>query len=94
MFADGCDNRLDEAQVTGMMGAMPKQKAKLSKQLRRIVDDCGMSRYRIWKEVGIDQGTLSRFMAGGGLSLDNIDKLASLLDLRISTDRRRQSKGR
>lgn len=85
---------LDKAQVTGMMGAMPKQKAQLSKQLRRLVDDCGMSRYRIWKEAGIDQGTLSRFMAGGGLSLDNVDKLASLLDLRISTGKRQRSKGR
>lgn len=85
---------LDKAQATGMMGAMPKQRAKLSKQLRRLVDDCGMSRYRIWKEAGIDQGTLSRFMAGGGLSMDNLDKLADLLDLNITTGKRRRSKAR
>ena len=72
-----------------------KRSSRLSDRIRQLIDDCGMTRYRIWKETGIDQATLSRFMAGGGLSMDNLDKLADLLDLDIAIRRkRRASKGR
>ncbi len=66
----------------------------MSDRIRELIDDCGMSRYAIWKATGIDQATLSRFKAGGGLSMDNLDKLADLLDLNITTGRRRRLKGR
>ncbi len=66
----------------------------MSDRIRELIDECGMSRYVIWKETGIDQATLSRFMAGGGLSMGNLDKLADLLDLNITTGRRRRAKGR
>ncbi len=70
-------------------------KRKLSDRIRKLIDGCGMTRYRIWRETGIDQATLSRFMAGGGLSMDNLDKLAEFLNLDITTRRkRRPSKGR
>lgn len=61
----------------------------LTDELRRAVDGCGMSRYRICKELGIAESTLSRFMNGkAGLSLDTLDRLAELLDLHITTGRR------
>ena len=75
--------------------AMAKRRARLSDQIRRAVDDCGLTRYAIFKATGIDQGTLSRFVAGAaGLSLDNLDRLADLLDLNITTGTRRRPKGR
>ena len=44
-----------------------------------------MSRYRICKEIGIDQGLMSRFMSGqGGLSIKSLDRLAKLLGLIVS----------
>ena len=75
--------------------AMAKRRVRLSDQIRRAVDDCGITRYAIYKATGIDQGTLSRFVAGAaGMSLDNLDRLANLLDLNITTGKRRRSKGR
>ena len=66
-----------------MMEPMAR-KATLSDQIRAAVDDSGMSRYRICLETGIDQASMSRFMAGkAGLTLDRIDRLAALLDLRV-----------
>ena len=35
----------------------------MSQQLREVIDASGMSRYRICKEIGLDEGTMSRFMA-------------------------------
>lgn len=64
-----------------------------SDQIRAAVDGSGLSRYRICKEVGIAQATLSRFMSGkGGLSMSSMDRLASLLNLRVVADQSGPSK--
>lgn len=68
---------------------MPKKSKRktLSEELREAVERSGVTRYAIWQETGIDQGTLSKFMAGNrGLSIESIDKLADLLGLHIVTD--------
>ena len=53
-----------------------------------------MSRYRISKELNIAESTMSRFMSGqGGLSMDNLDALAELLDLHIAGGKRPKKKG-
>ena len=67
---------------------MPRKRAKkaksVSEQLRGLIAKCGMSRYRIAQETGIEQSVLSRFMAGKkGLSTMTLDKLSELLDLEI-----------
>ena len=63
---------------------------KLSDQIRRAVDASGKSRYRISKELGVAESTMSRFMSGqGGLSMENLDALADLLDLSITTRKRK-----
>lgn len=73
---------------------MNRQRARFSDQMRRAVDASGLSRYRICKELGIAESTLSRFMSGqGGLSMKSLDALADLLDLRITTARRHARKG-
>ena len=64
---------------------MAKNRTKLTDQIRQAVVASGLSRYRICKELGIEQSSMSRFMANaGGLSLDNIDALANLLDLNLA----------
>lgn len=46
----------------------------------------GLSRYRIAKEIGVSQATLSRFMSGQrGLSLAVVDRLCDLLGVSIVT---------
>ena len=67
------------------------RKVLLSDQIRAVVEKSDLSRYRICKETGIDKGAMSRFMSGDvGLSLDSLDRLADLLDLRISTSPKRR----
>jgi transcriptional regulator with XRE-family HTH domain len=72
---------------------MGRQRVKLSEQIRRAVDASGMSRYRIAKELGIAESTMSRFMSGkGGLSMEYIDALADVLKLKITVGRPRSQR--
>lgn len=74
---------------------MGKKRVKLSEQIRRAVDGCGVTCYRIWKETGIDPATLSRFMSGErGLPMKTLDTLADFLELNITTGKRPARKGR
>jgi len=68
----------------------------ISQQLQEAVDASGMSRYRICKEIGLPQGTMSHFMHGAcGLQLSTIDRLGKLLGLKIvAEDRAAKIKGR
>ena len=67
---------------------------KLSDQLREIILNCGESRYSLWKETGIDQATLSRFINGSrSLTLKNIDTLAEYFDLELA-ERKSTRKGK
>jgi hypothetical protein len=74
-----------------MMLDMPKKKSKappISEQLRRLIDTCGVTRYRLSKETGIAQSVLSKFMnvPGYTLSLDSIDTLGEYLGWCIVVD--------
>lgn len=74
---------------------MGKRRVKLSEQIRRAIDGCGMTRYAISKQTGIDQATLSRFMSGErGLPTPTLDTLADFLDLNITVGKRAARKGR
>jgi predicted transcriptional regulator len=60
------------------------KRATLSKQLRDLIEHSGMSRYRICKEIGLAESAMSRFMSGErGLSMEVLDRLFPLLDLRV-----------
>ena len=76
---------LDKLVSTGYhSGMVRRKKTKASEQVRRIIADCGISRYRIWQETGISQAVLSRFMNGKGwLSIDVFDKLADCIGLDV-----------
>lgn len=73
-----------------------KTSRPISQQLREAIDASGMSRYRICKQIGLDESTMSHFMAGRcGLQLSTIDRLAELLGLRIVAEERTgKTKGR
>ncbi len=61
---------------------MPNVKP-LSDQLRAIVESSGLTRYRIAQETGIAESVLSRFMGGGGLNLETLDRLGSLFGITL-----------
>ena len=63
---------------------MTAKRIKLSEQVRRAVNDCGMSRYAICKAIKMHESVMSRFMSGkGGLQQDSLDALVELLDLEL-----------
>jgi len=63
---------------------MATNRIKLSDQLRQAVRNCGQTCYRISKETGISEPTLSRFLSGErGLSMVLLDQLADHLGLNI-----------
>ena len=66
------------------MTDMPRKPLKLSDQIRQAIETYGQTRYRIAKETGISQPTLSRFMDGSrGLPMKTLDRLAEYLGLEI-----------
>lgn len=68
-----------------MIKQMPRR-VTLSEQLRHLIDRSGESRYRICKAIGLAESALSRFMSGErGLSMEVLDRLFPLLNLRIVT---------
>ena len=59
-------------------------------QLRRLIRDCGETRYSLSQKTGIDQSALSRFATGTrGLSMEAIDRVFEVLDLEIKRRRRK-----
>ena len=68
-----------------MMRIMTKRPKRFSDQLREVVKTCGLTRYRITKETGVNETTLWRFVHGkGGLSTDSLDRIAELLHLEVT----------
>lgn len=66
-----------------------------SDQIRDAVDNCGQTRYAIWKATGIGQATLSRFLAGErGLPMKTLDVLAEYLGFRLVVDAKPAAKKR
>jgi plasmid maintenance system antidote protein VapI len=63
---------------------MVRKRSRFSDELRQAIDACGLSRYRVCKDLGIAESTLSRFMSGErGLTMKCLDRLAALLDLHV-----------
>ena len=59
--------------------------------IRKAILAGDKTRYRLWKETGIDQGQLSKLMSGEkGLSLDNLERLCEALDLTITIGPKRR----
>jgi len=67
--------------------------AEIYDQLREAIRASSKSRYRLWKDTGIDQGQLARFMAGiSGMSVENLDRLADALGLEVVIRPKRATK--
>ncbi len=71
-----------------------KRTTKLTDQLRQAIDDCGLTRYQIAKETGIDESALAKFYNGHrGLSMDALNALGECLQLTIQPGRKPETKG-
>ena len=65
-------------------------------QIRSVIESSDVTRYRIAKDVGIDQGQMSRLMNGqSSLSLEALERLCDYLGLEIVIQpKQRRSKKR
>src|SRR4051812_197363 len=81
---------LDEMTSMTYNGSMTKKRTdSLSDQLRRAVDESGLTRYQIAKETGIDESALAKFYNGHrGLSMKALNSLGELLQLKITSGRK------
>ena len=93
--ADDDAGGLTSKQATDTIMVMGTKQAKFTDQLRAIVEGCGKSRYRLAKETGIDEATLSRFVHGErGLSSKAQDALGACLGLKVVMEKPPAKKGR
>lgn len=51
--------------------------------IRKQIETCGKSRYRISKDTGIDKAALSRIMQGGSCKAETVDILLNYFGLTI-----------
>lgn len=62
-------------------------------QMRKAVDNCGMSRYELARVSGVTQAALSRFIHGQrGMTLDMFDRLAPHVGAKLVFPRRTRGK--
>ncbi len=68
------------------MKKRPKLKP-VSEQLRAIIEDGSLSRYRLSKDSGVDASQLLRFINGTGkLTTASLDRIGKVLKLRITSE--------
>ena len=74
---------------------MAKKRSKLvSDQIRQVIDDSGLTRYRIAQETGISETALALFYNGQrGLSMKALNALGEFLELKVTLGRKPESKG-
>lgn len=72
-----------------------KRTNKLTDQLRQAIDDCGLTRYEIAKQTGIDESALAKFYNGQrGVSMKALNALGEYLELTIVMRRKPTKKGK
>jgi transcriptional regulator with XRE-family HTH domain len=63
---------------------------KLTKQIKKIIADSGLSENQIALQAGIDKSALSRFRTSErSLTLASLDKMADVLGLELVTRKRK-----
>ncbi len=67
----------------------------LTDQLRQVIDDSGLTRYRISKETGVSESALAQFYNGHrGLSIEALNAISEFLQLKITLGRKPNKKGK
>jgi len=68
---------------------MGRRRVSIDDQVREALRKSKITRYQIWKETGIDQAGLSRFVHGeAGLSIANLEMVADCLGLELKAVKR------
>jgi hypothetical protein len=72
-------------------GSIGSTKMSVADEIKAIMDEKGVTAYKVNKDVGIDQGALSRFFAGArGLSAKNLAALLDYLGYELGVRKKRK----
>ena len=72
------------------MATRRKKTMTFTEQIKRAIETCGETRYRIAQETDVSEAALSRLMSGErGLNSTSLDKLAEYLQLEVRMRGRR-----
>jgi transcriptional regulator with XRE-family HTH domain len=72
-----------------------KKRKQLTDQIRQAVESCGLSRYEIAKQTGLDESALAKFVNGRrGFSMESLNVLAEFLELEIVMHRKPEQNGK
>ena len=63
-------------------------------QIRKQIDTCGKSRYRISKDTGIDKAALCRIMQGGSCKAETADILLKYFGIELVAKKKKKRKAR
>lgn len=61
----------------------PAERQRLLAQFRAAINASPLTPYEIAKQSGVDRAALSRFLGGGALSVESLERLAPVLGLHI-----------
>ena len=61
----------------------------LAEKLRHEIETCGKSRYSISMSTGIDEAALCRFIQGGSLKIETVDKLLDYFGYKLVKRKKR-----
>jgi hypothetical protein len=57
--------------------------------IRQAIENCGKTRYRIYKDTGIEQSVLCKIMGGRTCSMDTAERLWEYLGLEVKPQRKK-----
>ena len=67
----------------------------MSDRVRKAIEGCGMSRYRLSKVTGVSEAMLSRFVRGErNLTLVMLEKLAPSIGVKLVIDKPKRSRSK
>ncbi len=70
--------------TTGAVGKGERGPETLARKLRSVIEERGMTAFRLGKDSGVDAGVIQRFLnRERGLTLATVEKLAEVLGLRL-----------
>ena len=95
-FQSGMERPLYRTKSSRQDTSMAKKASRLvSDQIRQAIDDSGLTRYRIAQETGISETTLSLFCSGQrGLPMRTLDTLGEFLELKVTSGRKPEPRGK
>ena len=60
--------------------------------LRKAIQECGITQYRLARVAGVPQGAISVFLSGGDIQLKTFNRLAACMGFEIKQDKRKAPK--